>query len=807
MMSMSPDLAPSASSPAAQRALTRHLSVVACVGVAVVGTLLAQAPGGAQGRPATRPAGLAAKASTQWEDYGGGPDSSKFVDLSQITPANVAGLKVAWTYPVGDNNVYQFNPIVVGSTMYVLAKNQSLVALDATTGKELWIHAGLRGIARRGLNYWESPDGKDRRLLFQINNNLQAIDAATGKSILTFGTNGIVDLREGIGRDKALVGRVQSATPGKIFENLLLLGSAPGEGYVSAPGTLRAYDVVTGKMVWAFHTVPHPGEEGYETWPKDAWKYVGGANTWGEISVDARRGIAYFPTGSPTYDYYGADRIGSNLYANSLIALDARTGKRRWHYQVVHHDLWDYDLTSAPQLITVTHQGKRIDAVAQAAKHGFLFVFDRETGKPLWPIEERPIPKSDMPGEQTWPTQPFPTKPAPFARQQMTVDDLTPLFLTDTERAEWVERLKKAKSGLFAPLSTEHETVAVPGAVGGANWGNTAANPAKGLFYVISSDFPSFYRLSDTPPNPSPAAIARNVPADQRGRALYSTTCQSCHGADRNGTPTAPALLGLGARAKYDDFRQVVLVGRGHMPAFPATDDESMRALWGFITDNLPAARPGGGPGATTAAPPAMPDGPVVASGGAPGGLDVRPGPGFRPGGAPYPEGADAPKVRYYTGYGLGFPYIMKGRWSQITAYDLNTGAIKWQKPLGVDRMAAALGATDTGVPRGGQRVGMIVTSNGLLFATALDGHVRAYDAENGNVLWTGDLPRSPEGLPAMYSVNGRQYLVVCATTAFSWGNNAREGGPPTPAVGDSGAPGAYVVFALPERPSAASAQ
>jgi quinoprotein glucose dehydrogenase len=805
---MSPDFAPSGSVPAAQRALTRHVAVVACVGVAVVGTLLAQVPGRAQERRATRPASHTAKASSHWEDYGGGPDSSKFVDLTQITPANVAGLTVAWTYPVGDNSVYQFNPIVVGATMYVLAKNQSLVALDATTGKELWIHAGLRGIARRGINYWESPDGKDRRLIFQINNNLQAIDAATGKSILTFGTNGIVDLREGIGRDKALVGRVQSATPGKIFENLLLLGSAPGEGYLSAPGTLRAYDVVTGALAWKFHTIPQPGEDGYETWPKDAWKYVGGANTWGEISVDARRGIAYFPTGSPTYDYYGADRIGSNLYANSLLALDARTGKRLWHYQVVHHDLWDYDLTAAPQLVTVKHGGKTIDAVALAAKHGFLFAFDRVTGKPLWPIEERPIPKSAMPGEQTWPTQPFPTRPAPFARQQMTVDDLTPLFLTDGERAEWVERLKKAKSGLFAPLSTEHETVAVPGAVGGANWGNTAANPAKGLVYVISNDFPSFYKLSETPANLTPGAIARNLPPDQRGRVLYSQTCQACHGAERNGTPTGPTLLGLGARLKFDDFRQVVLVGRGHMPAFPATDDESMRALWGFITDNPAAARPGGGPGAPAAnTPAATPDGPVVATGGAPGGLEVRPGPGFRSGGAPYPDGVETPKTRYYTGYGLGFPYIMNGRWAQITAYDLNTGAIKWQKPLGVDKMAAESGATDTGVVRGGQRMGMVVTSTGLLFATAKDGHVRAYDAETGDVLWTGDLPRGAEALPAMYAIDGRQYLVICATTNLTSGKSSREGGPWTPADGEPKGPGAYVVFALPANSAPSSAQ
>jgi quinoprotein glucose dehydrogenase len=454
----------------------------------------------------------------------------------------------------------------------------------------------------------------------------------------------------------------------------------------------------------------------------------------------------------------------------------------------------------------VKHEGKAIDAVAQAAKHGFLFVFDRLTGKPLWPIEERPIAKSDLPGEQTWPTQPFPTKPAPFARQSMSEADLTPFFLTPEERTQWTARMKAAAHGLFAPLSTAHETVAVPGAVGGANWGNTAANPAKGLVYVISQDFPSFYKLSENPPNLTPGAIARNLPADQRGRALYATTCQACHGAERNGTPTAPTLLGLGTRAKFEDFRQVVLVGRGHMPAFPATDDDAMRALWGFITDDPAAARPGGGPGASTnTAPPAVPDGRVVASGGAPGGLDVRPGPGFRPGGAPYPEGVDAPKSRYYTDYGLSFPYIMSGRWAQITAYDLNTGAITWQKPLGVDRVAASLGATDTGVPRGGQRMGMIVTSNGLLFATAKDGHVRAYNAETGDVLWTGGLPRGSEAIPAMYSVNGRQYLVVCATAGLVWGN-ASEGGPSTQTDGQPTGPGAYVVFALPERRAPASA-
>ena len=749
-----------------------------CAWLALTGLAIAAVAGGVHSQSPT---------SAGWTDYGGGPDSSKYVGMTQITPTNVGTLRPLWTYPIGDNNVYQFNPIVAGSTMYVLAKNSSLVALDAATGKEKWIHAGLRGITRRGINYWESADQRDRRLIFQINDYLQAIDATTGTSILTFGDNGLVDLRPDVGRDPALVGRVQSNTPGRIYKNLLLLGSAPGEGYLSAPGTLRAYDVVTGKLVWAFHTIPHPGEQGYETWPKDAWRYVGAANTWGEISVDVARGIAYFPTGSPTYDYYGADRLGSNLYANSLLALDANTGKRLWHFQVVHHDLWDYDLTAAPQLVTVRHDGRTIDAVAQATKHGFLFVFDRVTGRPLWPIEERPIPKSNMPGEQTWPTQPFPTRPAPFSRQTMTEADLTPFFLTPEERGQWTERLRRAKHGLFAPLSTEWETVAAPGANGGANWGNTAANPSQGLVYVISEDHPSFYRLADSPPGGGAA---------ERGRGMYAQTCQTCHGVDRNGSANAPPLTGLGARVEFEDFRQVVLSGRGHMPAFPSTSDPEMRALWQFITGAPPRPR---------ADAPAPPDGPVVATGGAPGGLEVRRGPQAGPRGGPYPESVNAPAVRYYTDYGLGFPYIMKGPWSQITAYDLNTGAILWQRPHGVDPIAASLGDQNSGVPRGGNRTGMIVTASGLLFATSRDGKVRARDAKTGDVLWTGDLPRGTEALPAMYQVDGRQYLVVSASTNLNFGKVSRDSGPWTDADGPAPGPSAYIVFALPDQRTTAA--
>ncbi len=766
------------------------------------------------------------KASFDWRDYGGGPDSSKYVRLSQITKANVRNLRIAWTYPTGDRVLYTFNPLVVDRVMYVMARNNSLVALDAATGREIWIHENLRGIARRGINYWESPkrqdQRRDRRLLFQMNNFLQAIDADTGKSILTFGKNGLVDLREGLGRDPATIARIQSNTPGRIFENLILLGSAPGESYMSAPGHLRAYDVITGKLVWTFHTIPQPDELGYETWPKQAYRYVGGVNTWGEISVDDKRGIAYFPTGSPTYDYYGADRIGMNLFSDCLLALDARTGKRLWHFQTVHHDLWDYDLAAAPQLITVRHHGKTIDAVAQAGKNGFLYVFDRVTGEPLWPIEERPVPKSDMPGEQAWPTQPFPTAPPPFGRQSMSEQELTPFFLTLAERAAWQQRLASARKGHYLPVSTQ-ETVAVPGAVGGANFGNTAANPEQGIVYVMSQDFPSFYQLSETPPAFRPPPSARSSQASAVGparpaspastvgpantvgaaatrrSAIYEQQCQACHGADRAGTATAPSLAGLAARMPYADFRQVVLAGRGHMPAFPTLDDDTVKALFGHVAGRSTIGIPPIGGAAAVSETPRPTGGPVVASGGAPGGADVRPVARRAPGPIPYPEGVDVPPTRFYTDYGLQFPFLMTPPWSSLVAYDLNTGTIKWKVPFGQDRDAAAEGGRDTGMPRGTQRLGMVITSTGLIFAPARDGKVRAYDADTGAVLWTADLPHGAEGLPAMYAIDGREYLVIGATAKLVWGRQALGGSEPwVENEAGSSEPGGYIVFALP---------
>lgn len=718
---------------------------------------------------------------TSWQQYGGGADQSRFMELKQLTKANVSQLQVAWSYPTADSVQYLFSPVIIDTVMYLLAKNNSLVALNAATGKELWIHANLGGITWRGINYWESKDKKDRRLIFCLNNTLQEIDAATGKSIANFGTNGYVSLKEGLGRDPNTFSRVQSTTPGAVFEDLILLGSSPGENLFSAPGHVRAYNIITGKLEWVFHTIPHPGEYGYDTWPKDAYKYAGGVNTWGEISVDAQRGIAYFPVGSPTYDYYGADRAGSNLFGNCLLALDARTGKRLWHYQTVHHDLWDYDLTAAPQLITVHHEGKRVDAVAQATKQGFMFVFDRVTGQPLWPIEERPVPSSDMPGEETWPTQPVPTVIPPFTRHVVRKDDLNPYF-TPEQKQHWEKRIAAARTGLFTPPSDQYETMIIPGATGGANLGNSAANPGKGLVYVASMDYASVFKLEKLTPNDGPMTAARN----NRAQAVYAQYCQSCHGANRGGG-LGPSLLNLGTRVPLENFKTILATGKGQMPGFQHIDEKSVTDLYGFLagiqSNEAMRARP-------PKQEPGMPAGPVVASGGmaVPDSITGRSSKMMRS----YPEGVKAPENHYTTDYGLQYSNLMSPLWSSITAYDLNTGTVKWRAPLGQDERIAKLGGKGTGIPIGSQRKGMIVTSTGLLFATAKGGRLYAFDADNGQVLWTGNLSWETQGLPAMYQVKGRQYIVVSANAPFTDETTDRSKAP-------GALPRSYVVYALPD--------
>ncbi len=437
--------------------------------------------------------------------YLGGPDSSQYTSLKQVNKTTVKQLEVAWTFPTG-MGTYTFNPIIANGVMYVIGKNAStIVALDAATGKEIWSHAntapGRGGNAApanptpRGINYWESKDKSDRRLLFAAGGYLTALDAKTGEVIKTFGDNGLTDLKIGLDRDLTNIRSAQSGNPGRIFDNLIIMSLTPtGDNYASTPGDIHAYDVRTGKLVWTFHTVPHPGEIGYDTWPAEAWKTQGGVHNWNEMTVDEKRGIAYIPLGTARYDFYGANRKGNDLFGNSLVALDARTGKRLWHFQMVHHDLWDYDLPTAPKLLTVKHNGKNVDVVAQPTKFGFLYVFDRVTGEPLWPIEERPVPQSDVAGEWSSPTQPFPTKPPAFARQSFTEKDINP-YLSEEEKAKVRTILQTYRNeGLFTPPSLRG-TIEMPGNNGGANWGSSGVNPSKGIIYIVSKELPMTIKL------------------------------------------------------------------------------------------------------------------------------------------------------------------------------------------------------------------------------------------------------------------------------------------------------------------------
>ncbi len=732
--------------------------------------------------------GMAQSAAGKWwTGYGNGPDNSRYFASRQITRSNVNRLQVAWTYPHGETGG---NPIVARGVVYGRGRNGSIVAVDAKTGKELWVRERMNGMTSRGMMYWESRDGRDQRLIFAMNSLLQQLDAKTGKSVMSFGTSGVVDLRIGIdGRDPETISNIQSQTPGEVFENLIILGSATGEGYMSPPGDIRAYDVLSGKLVWTFHTVPRPGEFGYDTWPKEAWKYIGGTNNWGELTVDTRRGIVFVPTGSPTYDYYGADRIGANLFGTSIVALDARTGKRLWHFQMVHHDLWDFDNNSAPQLTTIRHNGRNRDVVAVASKTGWLYVFDRVTGEPIWPIEERPVPQTDMPGEQTWPTQPYPTNPPPFAKQSFSVDDINP-YLEPAEYERFKQRVLAANNkGLFTPINL-NDTVHIPGSNGGALFGGTAAEPTTGAVYVITQDNPGMLRL--VKPNPNPSGF---TPA---GGLIYQQHCQQCHGADRLGTgegvplvyanadPAANIAAGA-SRFSAEAIRAILETGRNRMPPFPHLSAADVDILIRYLTA-IPGAGGGGGRG-----------GPPVASGAPPeliagsGSALERPAPAGRGRGAapPYPEGVPQTERYVINEYGT-IGSRMKPPFTTIVKYDLNVPEIKWRIGFGDDPSLVARGVTGTGVPQ--MRNSIIVTESGLVFGAGRDNQIRAWDSDNGKQLWSSWFGGNFIGSPGMYETDGRTYLLVPAAGTAA----PVRGGGPAPAV-PAGAPMGWVAYTLPQ--------
>jgi quinoprotein glucose dehydrogenase len=682
--------------------------VVGLLTAVAVASVVAQS-----GRSGSRPQ---ARPYTTWTAYGGGAHSSQFTALTQIDKNTVSQLQVAWTYPVNGNVV--FNPLVVDDMMYVQGSGNAIVALDAATGKEIWTHPNQGGIGARGMNYWESADRSDRRLIYLNQGHITAIDARTGQTITSFGTNGRVDLRTVLWRD--VRNPLQTSNPGRIFRDTIIMSlPAQGAGYEANPADVHAYDVRTGKVKWVFHTIPLPGEYGYDTWPEGAFKTAGGVHNWSELTVDEENGIVFIPTGTGRFDFYGGNRQGANLFANSLVALDGNTGRRLWHQQLVHHDLWDFDLPQAPKLLTLRQGGRTIEAVAQATKMGFVFVFERKTGRPVFPIEERPVPQSDVPGEVSWPTQPFPTKPAPFARQSFTEKDINPL-LPPAEQEAMKLRVRNARNeGLYTPPSLRG-SISMPGHNGGANWGSGAVDPLRGEMYIVSKNMPTMLRLIRS-----------------------------------NEEPTAGGALGGG-------------------PPSPIITPEDEKKLIAEAKE-------------------ALAKGPVRYT-------------------SPY-DFMQSPSNGMTA---VGPP------WSQLTAYDLNTGEIKWQVPDGGVTPPPGSNVTippDSGahMPRGGP----LVTAGGLVFvATASDRTIRAYDRDNGKVVWKTDLPTGSEGVPASYEVGGRQFIVF--PVAAGQGLFPIRFGGPGPAAAASQAPGgpegaaagrgrggrgaapqpqgAYIAYALPQK-------
>lgn len=647
--------------------------------------------------------------SLDWPTYGGSLEGTHYSNLAQINRMNVKTLKVAWSFDTGEAGGLETSPVIVDGVLYGITPTQKILALDAATGKLLWkFDSGIKGTQPdRGLAYWSS--GTDRRILVGVMNFLYALNAATGKPIATFGKDGRIDLRDDLGRDPERQS-VALTSPGIVYRDLIIVGGRDPETLPAPPGDVRAYDVQSGKLRWSFHTIPHPQEFGYQTWPADAWKYSGAANNWAGMAVDPQRGIVYVPTGSAAFDFYGANRAGDDLFADCLIALNAQTGERIWHFQGVRHDLWDRDFPSPPALVTIDREGKKTDAVAQTTKQGFVYLFDRVSGRPLFPIEYRKYPASTVPGEVASALEPLPAKPAPFARQILTEDMLT--NRTPAVHARAVEQFRKFRSeGQFVPFSVGQDTVIFPGFDGGAEWGGPAVDPETAILYVNANEMAWTGALA--PDN------GENTP-----KALYMSQCGVCHGEKLAGSPPAmPSLVNVGHRLSGPQIASTIRDGKGRMPAFTNLDDGQIYALVDFL-------RSGRSKELSSTEPP-------------------------------------PPDVKYrFTGYHKfldpdGYPAIAPP-WGTLSAINLNTGEYVWKINLGEYPELAAKGLKNTGTENYG---GPIVTAGGLLFigASDFDKKFRAFDKASGELLWETMLPFSGNATPATYAVNGRQYVVIAA--------------------------------------------
>jgi quinoprotein glucose dehydrogenase len=677
----------------------------------------------------------------EWPEYLGGPDRNHYSTLTEIDLSNVGKLGKVWEYHTGDSGQVQCNPIIVDGRLFAVTATAEPFALDAATGKEIWRVRDTTSdaVIVRGVSYWE--DGDDKRILFTRDSWLCAVNAETGKPVSSFGDNGHVSLKAGLG-ETATKKYVNSRTPGTVYEDLIIMPLSLSEGADAAPGYIQAFNIRTGKLQWVFKTIPGPGEFGYDTWPPDVYKNtnVGAANNWSGMAIDRKRGILYAPTGSAGFDFYGGPRKGANLFANTLLALNAKTGERIWHFQFVHHDIFDRDAPAPPNLVTVTREGKKIDAVAQVTKQGFVYIFNRETGDPLFPIDEVAAPTSDIPGEHTWPTQPLPVKPLPYARQTITEKDLNPY---SSDKDSLLAAFRKSRvEGPYTPLSSGGSII-YPGLDGGAEWGGAAVDP-DGILYVNSNEMGWLISLNKEQP------LAGKFVSP--GQQVYAMNCSSCHGPERKGNAASgyPSLVNLNNRLQRDHVLSVITKGRGRMPGFLRLTENEKKSLVAFLygdKENPPKR--------------------LSAS--------VKP-----------KEVTDDQPTNYrisgYTKYldTDGYPGI-RPPWGTLNAINLNTGEYVWTKTLGSYPELEAKGIPQTGSENYG---GPVITRSGLLFIAATkDKKFKAYNKATGELVWETTLPAAGFATPSTYEVDGRQYIVLaCGGTKLG------------AEKGDS-----YVAFALPD--------
>ena len=692
-----------------------------------------------------------------WSVYRGDATSASYSSLKQINKENVQLLKLAWIFYPNDtiegsrSERSECNPIIIDSIMYITSARHRVYAINAGTGKRIWafdpFNGGEGGGVNRGVTFWQ--DGNDKRILFTAGNHLFALNAINGTLIKKFGENGKVNLNDGMRGDPNAISIVPTS-PGIVFEDLLILGTEVSELYGAEPGYERAYNIRTGKLEWTFHTIPLPGEVGYETWPKDAWKYVGGANDWGGMSLDKNRGIVYLATGSPTYDSYGADRKGKNLFGNCVIALDAKTGKLKWYYQTVHHDLWDYDLPAPPNLVTIERNGKKIDAVAQVSKVGFLYLLNRETGEPIFPIEEKPVPPSDVPGEEAWPTQPFPSKPKPFARQFMTKEDLSD-FSPEAHDSLLKQFNNLRYEGLFTPPSIQG-TLSLPATVGGAEWGGAAYDPYTNIIYVKSNESPEISLLQKIDRNNK---NLQGLSDYEKGRKLYMTYCAGCHGVDRNGNGLQnPSLVKISERKNKESILNKIRHGGGRMPSFAdILKEREEEAIIAYLDENKNKSASVTDDNLLEIQRNEL----AVKNGKKKGNIEDS-----------------ATRYLNVTAYRSfkdkdGNPGI-KPPWGTLNAINLNTGEYEWKIPVGnIEKLQK-----EDGPVTGSQSMtGPIVTSGGLVFLGGMrDKKLLAFDKKTGNLLWQIILPGMATSNPSTYMYNGKQFIAVSVS-----GNKENEGG------------------------------